>query len=66
MVEQGYNVKGFKNRMIKIVFLDGKAVTGKFLNQNPYEMYLETANIPLLCVFKHSIKYMYEVTEETD
>jgi len=47
MVEQGYNVKGFKNRMIKIVFLDGKAITGKFLNQNTYEMYLETANIPM-------------------
>jgi len=61
---EGYNVSGLKNRMIKLVFTDGKSITGKFLNQKAYELYLETEKIPVVIIFKHSVKYLYEVIEQ--
>lgn len=51
-----YHRKGEK---IKVVFKDGKAVTGKLLWVPPYEVIIETEDGKELTIYKHAIKYVY-------
>lgn len=53
-----YHRKGEK---IKIVFTDGKAVTGKYLLGAKYEIYIETDDGKELTIFKHAVKYVYVI-----
>lgn len=53
-----YHRKGEK---IKVVFLDGKAVTGTYLFSAKYEIYIETEDGREITIFKHAMKYVYVI-----
>ncbi|KAA1035784.1 hypothetical protein ERX35_011050 [Macrococcus equipercicus] len=53
-----YHRKGEK---IKVVFLDGKAVTGTYLFGAKYEIYIKTDEGKELTIFKHAMKYVYVI-----
>ncbi|QYA34213.1 hypothetical protein [Macrococcus psychrotolerans] len=53
-----YHQKGEK---IKVVFLDGKAVTGTYLFGAKYEIYIETEDGREITIFKHAVKYVYVI-----
>lgn len=60
-----FRIENFLNKKIRVVFIDGKAVVGKLIDVNRYELYLQLPKgKKLLCIFKHSVKYITEETSE--
>ncbi|WP_414053125.1 hypothetical protein [Macrococcus animalis] len=53
-----YHRKGEK---IKVVFTDGKAITGKYLFASSFEIFIETEDGKELTIFKHAVKYVYVI-----
>lgn len=53
-----YHRKGEK---IKVVFTDGKAITGTYLFAPQYEIIIETEDGREITIFKHAVKYVYVI-----
>lgn len=59
--EKKYGFYHHKGEKVKVVFKDGKSVTGKLLSVPMFEVILETEDGKELTIFKHAIKYVYVI-----
>ncbi|PKD97445.1 hypothetical protein [Macrococcoides caseolyticum] len=56
-----YGFYHHKGKNIKIIFKDGKAITGKLLFTPPYDIIIEKEDGREITIFKHAVKYVYVI-----
>jgi sRNA-binding regulator protein Hfq len=55
-----------QHKKIVLVFMDGEICEGILKSFNKFQICLEMAEIPEFIVFKHAIKYLYEISKEVN
>ncbi len=57
-------LEDYEGKKVRLTFLDGKSMAGSLLKVKGYELYIRIdKDNKILCVFKHSLKYLYEVED---